>query len=58
MTMEIPEVAHNHPQRVYVVRTSFWAGHSNWEETPLPQEVEMEERLWNTLEKLQVISEA
>ena len=42
--MEIPEVAYNHPQRVYVVKNSFWAGHSEWEDAPLPQEVVMEER--------------
>ena len=32
--MEIPEVANNHPQRVYVLRTFFWAGHSDWKGTP------------------------
>ena len=42
--MEIPEVANNHLQKVYVMRTSFWAGHSDWEDAPLPQEIEMEER--------------
>ena len=28
-------MAHNHLQRVYVVRTSFWAGHSDWEDAPV-----------------------
>ena len=28
--MKIPKVANNHPQRVYVERTPFWAGHSDY----------------------------
>ena len=35
ITMEIPEVAKNHPQRVFVMRTSSWAGDSDWEDAPI-----------------------
>ena len=41
---KIPEVANNHPQRVYVERTQIV------EMPPLPQEVKMEEQL----EKLEI----
>ena len=48
--MKIPEVAHKHPQRVYVVRTSFWAGHSDWEDAPVAARSQDGRTLWNTLE--------
>ena len=31
--MEVPKVA-CYPQRIYVFRTSFWTGHSDWKGTP------------------------
>ena len=33
--MEIPEVANNHPQRVYVEITPFWAGLSDGGDAPV-----------------------
>ena len=57
--MEIPEVASNQPQMVYdIVRTSFWAGHSDWEYAPVAaRSQDGRTILWNFGE-WQVISEA
>ena len=44
-------MAHNHPERVYVVRTSFWAGHSDWEDPPVAarsRDGRNYEKLWRT----------
>ena len=56
--MEIPQVANNHPQRVYFVRTSFWASHSDLEDAPHCRTMSRWKRMLRDTGEWQVISEA
>ena len=46
--MKIPKVANNLPQRVFVERTSFWAGHTDCEDAPVAAHPTWSTQLYNT----------